>query len=83
MNKTKIILDTDPGNDDLLAIIMALKSELLDVRGLTIVGGNASIEHTTGNALSLLTYMDRIEVPVYVGDASACLLYTSPSPRDS
>ena len=71
MNKTKIILDTDPGNDDLLAIIMALKSELLDVRGLTIVGGNASIEHTTGNALSLLTYMDRIEVPVYVGDASA------------
>ena len=71
MNKTKIILDTDPGNDDLLAIIMALKSELLDVRGLTIVGGNASIEHTTGNALSLLTYMERIEVPVYVGNASA------------
>ena len=71
MNKTKIILDTDPGNDDLLAIIMALKSELLDVRGLTIVGGNASIEHTTVNALSLLTYMERIEVPVYVGNASA------------
>ena len=71
MNKTKIILDTDPGNDDLLAIIMALKTELLDVRGLTIVGGNASIEHTTVNALSLLTYMERIEVPVYVGNASA------------
>ena len=81
MNKTKIILDTDPGNDDLLAIIMALKSELLDVRGLTIVGGNASIEHTTGNALSLLTYMDRIEVPVYVGDASA-LNETSTSPEE-
>ena len=81
MNKTKIILDTDPGNDDLLAIIMALKSELLDVRGLTIVGGNASIEHTTGNALSLLTYMDRIEVPVYVGDASA-LNEASTSPEE-
>ena len=81
MNKTKIILDTDPGNDDLLAITMALKSELLDVRGLTIVGGNASIEHTTGNALSLLTYMDRIEVPVYVGDASA-LNEASTSPEE-
>jgi len=71
MKKAKIILDTDPGNDDLLAIIMALKSEVLNIQGLTIVGGNASIEHTTSNALSLLTYMNRIEVPVYVGDASA------------
>ena len=50
MNKTKIILDTDPGNDDLLAIIMALKSELLDVRGLTIVGGNASCLLYTSDA---------------------------------
>ncbi len=71
MEKNKIILDTDPGNDDLLAIIMALKSDLIEVRGLTIVGGNASLENTTNNALSLLTYMDRIEVPVYVGDSSA------------
>ncbi|MDC0035796.1 nucleoside hydrolase [Chloroflexi bacterium] len=71
MNKNKIILDTDPGNDDLLAIIMALKSELLYIHGLTIVGGNASIEDTTDNALSLLTYLDRTEVPVYVGDPSA------------
>ena len=71
MGKLKIILDTDPGNDDLMAIIMALKSDDIDVRGLTIVGGNASVQNTTNNALSLLTYLDRIETPVYVGNASA------------
>ena len=71
MGKLKIILDTDPGNDDLMAIIMALKSDDIDVRGLTIVGGNASVQDTTNNALSLLTYLDRIETPVYVGNASA------------
>ncbi len=81
MSKTKIILDTDPGNDDLLAIIMALKSELIDIRGMTIVGGNASLENTTNNALSLLTYMNRVDVPVYVGDPSA-LNERSTSPEE-
>jgi inosine-uridine nucleoside N-ribohydrolase len=81
MNKIKIILDTDPGNDDLLAIIMALKSQLIDIRGMTIVGGNASLENTTSNALSLLTYMNRVEIPVYVGDPSA-LNETLTSPEE-
>ena len=81
MGKTKIILDTDPGNDDLIAIIMALKSDLIDVRGLTIVGGNTSLENTTNNALSLLTYMGRVDVPVYVGNPSA-LNEVSTSPEE-
>ena len=81
MNKIKIILDTDPGNDDLLAIIMALKSQLIDIRGMTIVGGNASLENTTSNALSLLTYMNRVEIPVYVGHPSA-LNETLTSPEE-
>jgi len=79
--KRQIILDTDPGNDDLLAIIMALKSDLIHVRGLTVVGGNASIENTTNNALGLLAYMERTEIPVYVGDASA-LNEISTSPEE-
>ena len=81
MNKIKIILDTDPGNDDILAIIMALKSQLIDIRGMTIVGGNASLENTTSNALSLLTYMNRVEIPVYVGHPSA-LNETLTSPEE-
>jgi len=79
--KRQIILDTDPGNDDLLAIIMALKSDLIHVRGITVVGGNASLENTTNNALGLLTYMGRTEIPVYVGDASA-LNEISTSPEE-
>ena len=55
MDKTKILIDTDPGNDDLLAIVMALSSIELDLKALTIVGGNASLEDTTDNALSLLS----------------------------
>ena len=57
MKKTKILIDTDPGNDDLLAIVMALSSPRFDLRGLTVVGGNASLVDTTNNALSLLSYM--------------------------
>ena len=71
MDKTKILIDTDPGNDDLLAIVMALSSIELDLKALTIVGGNASLEDTTDNALSLLSYMGRLDVPVYVGHPSA------------
>ena len=71
MSNTKVIVDTDPGNDDLLAIIMALNSTKLDLLGLTVVGGNATLKDTTNNALSILTYMKRTDIPVYVGDPSA------------
>ena len=71
MKKTKILIDTDPGNDDLLAIVMALSSPRFNLRGLTVVGGNASLVNTTNNALSLLSYMGRTDIPVYVGYPSA------------
>lgn len=63
----KILIDTDPGTDDALAIILALNSPLLDVLGLTTVAGNASLVHTTRNALRILEYMERADVPVYKG----------------
>ncbi|SVB28452.1 uncharacterized protein METZ01_LOCUS181306, partial [marine metagenome] len=71
MKKAKILIDTDPGNDDLLAIVMALSSPHFDLRGLTVVGGNASLVDTTNNALSLLSYMGRPDIRVYVGYPSA------------
>ena len=71
MSKIKVIIDTDPGNDDLLAIVMALNSTKLDLLGLTVVGGNATLKDTTNNALSILTHMKRTEIPVYVGDPSS------------
>lgn len=51
---TKIIIDTDPGIDDAMAILFALRSPELEVVGLTTVFGNADVEHTTLNALRLV-----------------------------
>ncbi len=63
----KVLIDTDPGTDDALAIMMALNSPELEVLGLTTVGGNASLTHTTRNTLSLLEYLGHQEVPVARG----------------
>ena len=66
----KCIIDTDPGADDVLALIMALNSPELEILGLTTVEGNALLEHTTANALRLLDYMGRTAIPVYVGSST-------------
>ena len=66
----KCIIDTDPGADDVLALIMALNSPELEILALTTVEGNALLEHTTANALRLLDYMGRTEIPVYVGSST-------------
>ena len=65
----KVVIDTDPGTDDALALMMALNSPDLDVQGLTTVGGNASLAHTTRNALRLLEQLGRPEIPVSRGAA--------------
>ncbi|XVH33386.1 nucleoside hydrolase (plasmid) [Haloferacaceae archaeon DSL9] len=65
----KLLLDVDPGLDDALAMYMALGSDAVDVVGVTTVMGNTSIEHTTRNALSLLEFVDRADIPVAKGAA--------------
>ncbi|MCY4447385.1 MAG: nucleoside hydrolase [Chloroflexi bacterium] len=64
-----VILDTDPGTDDALALMMALNSPDLRVEGVTTVGGNASLTDTTDNAIRLVEYLDeeRGAIPVAVG----------------
>ena len=64
-----VIVDTDPGTDDALAMMMALNSSHLDVRGITTVGGNASLAHTTRNALGLMDHLGLPDVPVSRGAA--------------
>lgn len=66
MNKRKIIIDTDPGIDDAVAIAIALFSEELDVQLFTTVAGNVSIEKVTKNLLKLLPFYGK-KVPVAVG----------------
>ena len=64
---TKIIIDTDPGCDDAIALIAALKSPLLDVRGITSIGGNVSPLATQHNARAICALVGREDVFVYAG----------------
>ena len=64
---TRIIIDTDPGTDDAIALITALNSPELDVLALTTVTGNASLPDATRNAQGLLAYLGRPDIPVYRG----------------
>ncbi|MEQ8676930.1 MAG: nucleoside hydrolase [Aggregatilineales bacterium] len=69
----KIIIDTDPGIDDAMAIFFALKSPELDVLGLTTTFGNGHTSLTTLNALRLLEIADRPDVPVAKGSDHALI----------
>lgn len=63
----KLVIDTDPGTDDVIALMMALNSPEVEVLGLTTVGGNASLADTTRNALGLLEHQGRPDIPVSQG----------------
>ena len=62
-----IIIDTDPGVDDAMAIFLAMTSPELDVIGLTTIFGNVDTELATTNALRLLEIAGRAEIPVAKG----------------
>jgi purine nucleosidase len=62
-----ILLDTDPGIDDSLAILLALASPEISLEGLSIVHGNCSLEQATTNALSILELANASHIPVAVG----------------
>lgn len=63
----KIIIDTDPGVDDTMAIFFALRSPELDVIGLTTIFGNVETALATTNALRLLAMAGRADIPVAKG----------------
>lgn len=67
MEKKKIILDCDPGMDDSMAIVMACKSEALDVLAVTTLNGNYPAEVTCVNALKVLEMIGRTDIPVGKG----------------
>jgi len=65
-----IIIDTDPGQDDAVAILAALASpDELDVLAITAVAGNVPLDLTVSNSLALVELADRGDVPVYRGSA--------------
>src|SRR3954449_2400107 len=67
MTPTPIILDCDPGHDDAIALLLAVASPELDLIGVTTVSGNQTLDKTTANALRVLDFPGRSDVPVYAG----------------
>ena len=65
----RIIIDTDPGVDDAIAILMALAAPSVEVAGITVVGGNVPHARGLRNALALLEFAGRPDVPVHRGNS--------------
>ena len=60
----RILIDTDPGVDDALAILLAMKSHELRVEAITTVSGNVSVEQATRNLLTILRLLDLSDYPL-------------------
>ena len=69
VGRRRLIIDTDPGIDDALAIFLALKSPELKVEAITPVAGNVPLDLTLPNALKLLEISGRTDIPVAAGAA--------------
>jgi purine nucleosidase/pyrimidine-specific ribonucleoside hydrolase len=65
----RILLDCDPGHDDAIALLLALASPEVELLGVTTVAGNQTIEKTTANAIRVLEFVGRGDVPVAAGAA--------------
>lgn len=73
MTPRPIIIDTDPGLDDALAILLAFASPELEVLGLTAVAGNVGVDLTSANALMLCELAGRRDAKVFAGCARPLL----------
>ena len=67
MTRRKIIIDTDPGQDDAVAILLALAAPELQVLGITTVAGNVPLALTSRNARVACELARRPDVPVFAG----------------
>src|SRR5579875_1185570 len=63
----RVIIDTDPGTDDALAVFLALRSPELKVEAITPVAGNVPLSLTLPNALRLVEIAGRTDIPVAAG----------------
>lgn len=69
MTSLPLIIDCDPGDDDAVAILMALSSKNLDIIGITTVAGNAAVDQTFHNARGICTLANKNHIPVLKGCA--------------
>lgn len=62
-----VLIDTDPGTDDAMAILLALNSPEIDVKAITVVPGNSTAPHVLNNALRIVSLANRCDIPVAGG----------------
>jgi inosine-uridine nucleoside N-ribohydrolase len=67
VSATPILLDCDPGHDDAIALLLALASPELELLGVTTVAGNQTLEKTTANAIRVLEFAGRADIPIAAG----------------
>ena len=67
MVRIPVLIDTDPGQDDAVMLMLAMNSPELDIIGITAVGGNVPLSRTAQNALRICELMGRRDIPVFAG----------------
>ena len=67
MKKKKIIIDTDPGQDDAVALLLALACDELEILGISCVAGNVPLSLTTENARKVLELTEYTNIPIFAG----------------
>ncbi|MEP7167526.1 MAG: nucleoside hydrolase [Candidatus Woesebacteria bacterium] len=67
MKKQKILIDTDAGHDDALAMMLLLKAQLHTTLAITTVAGNSTINNVTRNAQAVLDLLGKKDIPLYSG----------------
>lgn len=63
----KLVIDCDPGHDDMIAIMLAIANTELELLGITTVAGNQTGEKTFKNALRILTLLEKEKIPLARG----------------
>jgi purine nucleosidase len=77
----RVIIDTDPGQDDALALLVALGSPELELLGVTTVAGNVPVAQTADNARRILELAGRDDIPVFAGAQRPLLRAPRPVPE--
>lgn len=79
MSALQIHYDCDPGQDDAIALLYALGCGV-DIKSISIVGGNVDVQKCTRNALQILEFTNRNDIPVYTGAAAPLKRLSQPLP---
>ena len=69
-NLPKIIIDTDAGHDDVLAMMLLAKSKQFDIMAITTVAGNSTVENATRNTAFTLDLLNRRNIQIFSGKAN-------------